>query len=840
MLRPNERQMGLFADAREAFNGFKREDGSPADNAANEPYRYHNGHWANRLIRATAQRAMRSLLHKEGMAGKVNLVYLDPPYNNSFRSNFAPAANDFAIEEGEKGVPNDPLSIQAYRDTYENGIHSYLDGLKEQLQLAQQLMAEDGSIIVQIGPDNLHYVALLLSQVFGPNNHVATIPYFSAANSSTTLLPEIGNWLVWFAKNKEQTKYNQLYEELTLVEKVELMSWHVMLEKHDGNIRNLTAEEKRQPEKALQQGRIYQRRPLDSSQEATTDRSDPWLYNPDHYDNPPAHYPKEANAYPCPTGKHWSVSHEGLRSIAAQGRIDITKGNQVRFKYYLDEMPGKVLSAIWTGIGRPQNKQYPVETPPRVLERCILMTTDPGDLVLDLTCGSGAMPYQCETWGRRWMAVDVSAVSIAIARDRILTGSYPYHLLNDSAEGHRRDHELNQAMLGTDEPFQLQAVYGNDPAQGFVNERQIRVSAATLAYGPQIPKDIIYHPGRTRQDNHKLRAASNFEVCSDSPYRTISPEQALASESGAGEIGAEEQEIENALTRHALELEPLQVRMATNLTSSGISQNGRPRYQVKNLQTTDIPLLTHTGVIVTEDGDEHPAGFYLGKADEIISNTKTRDAAYHAGNNGFRYLGVVGFAQDGNAGQGRESFPNVTVLNIIANRDLQLDNLKDAKRDNGFVIISEPEVILHRRGETPDGKELVALEVIGINAFDPKRGVVDEPSVNRVKAIIVDSCYDGKKFVASHYNILTTKQNQQAFKELAAAYKGAIDEEDWQQMQTCVTVPFPLPEGDEKIAVKVIDQTGVEHMKVIQAPRAAAGRAKTTRPRAKGRRGRKT
>ena len=837
--RPADRQMGLFADAREAFNGFKGEDGKPADNAANEPYRYKNGHWANRLIRATAQRAMRSLLRREGLAGQVNLIYLDPPYNNSFRSNFAPAANDFASDENEKGVPNDPLSIQAYRDTYENDIHSYLDGLKEQLELAQELLAEDGSIIVQIGPDNLHYIAMLLSQVFGPQNHVATIPYISAANSSTTLLPEIGNWLVWFAKDKAQAKYNQLYEDLTLREKVELMSWHVMLEKHDGSIRNLTAEEKLQPDKVLTQGRIYQRRPLDSSHESTTDRSDPWLYDPEHYADPPAHYPAKANAYPCPTGKHWSVSHAGLRSIAAQGRIDITKGNQVRFKYYLDEMPGKVLSALWTGIGRPQNKQYPVETPPRVLERAILMTTDPGDLVLDLTCGSGAMPYQCETWGRRWMAVDVSAVSIAIARDRILTGAYPYHLLKDSAEGHRKDHELNQAALGTAEPFQPLEVYGRDPAQGFVNERQIRVSAATLAYGPQIPKDLIYHPDRTGKDPRKLRAASNFEVCSDSPYRAISPEQALAADTD--ESGVQEQEIENALPRRPLELEPLQVRMAVNLTSSGVSQSGRRRYQVKGLQPTDIPHLTHRGVIVTEDGAEHPAGFYLGKADEIISNTKTRDAAHHANNNGFSYLGVVGFAQDGDAGFAGESFPNVTVLNIIAHRDLQLDNLKDAQRDNGFVIISEPEVILHRRGRTAEGQELVAVEVVGINAFDPKRGVVDEPSARRIKAIIVDSCYDGKKFVASHYNIRPTKQNRRAFKDLAAAYKGVIDDAAWRQMQTCETAPFPLPEEGYKIAVKVIDQTGTEHIKVIQDPAAAAaGVAPPRRPRGKGRRPRQT
>ena len=250
--------------------------------------------------------------------------------------------------------------------------------------------------------------------------------------------------------------------------------------------------------------------------------------------------------------------------------------------------------------------------------------------------------------------------------------------------------------------------------------------------------------------------------------------------------------------------------------------------------------MTHRGVIVTADGAEHPAGFYLGKADEIISNTKTRDAAHHANNNGFSYLGVVGFAQDGDAGFAGESFPNVTVLNIIAHRDLQLDNLKDAQRDNGFVIISEPEVILHRRGRTAEGQELVAVEVVGINAFDPKRGVVDEPSARRIKAIIVDSCYDGKKFVAAHYNIRPTKQNRRAFKDLAAAYKGVIDDAAWRQMQTCETAPFPLPEEGYKIAVKVIDQTGTEHIKVIQDPAAAAGVAPSRRPRAKGRRPRQT
>lgn len=777
------RQIGLFAAAREAFNGFKTPSGEKAVNAANEPYQYANGHWTNRLIRATAQRAMRSLLHYDGLAGQVNLIYMDPPYNKKFSSNFAPAANQFEAKENVDGIPNDPLAIQAFRDTYEHGIHSYLDGLQEQLELARELLTDDGSVIVQIGPDNLHYVAVLMSQVFGHNNHVATIPYVTRFNISTAMLPEVGNWLVWFAKSKPQAKYRQIYEARDTAAAIRERGGRFRYESPDGVIRLLTEQELLDPrEIAKQRERLFTTRGVHSDHHSASGRSDTFYLHPNgelcpqhsdkwsnHICGPQCHEGETqrecpygracddqpdnttecySNAYPCPTGKHWSVSLSGLHSIAQQGRMVVLETTPA-FKVYENEQSGSPITGVWEHAGSVRERQYPVETPVKVLDRCLLMTTDPGDLVLDLTCGSGAMPVQCETWGRRWLAVDVSAVSIAIARDRILTGAYPYHLLQDSPEGHAVEHKLNQEIVKSDEPFAAKAAYHRDPAQGFVVARQIRVSAATLAYGAKIPADVIYHPDRTFKDDRKLRPASNFEVCSDSPYRAVSPEQILAPETDYALPLDRPEALAAALTRQELFLEPTQIRMADNLAASGISQNGKARYAVKNLQPLDHPDLTHTALITDPEGIEHKAGFYLGKADEIISYTKIANAGMVAKSNGYSHLGIVGFSHDGDVHRAAQNVLGITVLNISANRDLQLSNLKDQKRDNGFVIISEPEVQLLRH---PDG--MISLKVIGINAFDPRKGVVDEPSANQIKAIIVDSAYDGQRFIASHYNIL--------------------------------------------------------------------------------------
>ena len=391
------------------------------------------------------------------------------------------------------------------------GFIAILMDLKEQMELAKDLLHENGSFVMQIGPDNLHQVAILMSEVFGSENHVATIPYRTTTNPSAQLLPEIGNWLIWFAKDKQKTKYHQLYEARN-DRKAIIDYWQhrARFETDTGELRALTEEERADPNNIVAAGQIFMTYPCYSDSTSFSGRSDTYYHHendqpcsaegwtedfrqkvqvephrdhtcrPGECDNPLADNwmqhkcnekcdstagnrlcPKgrkcgpacRANAYPCPTSGHWRVSLRGLHTMAQQGRI--TQGRNIQWKFYESEMPGVVLNAIWENSGRVTNRQYIVQTPERVLNRVLLMTTDPGDLVLDLTCGSGAMPVRAEEWGRRWIAVDVSAVSIAIARECLATNLYTNHLLVDSVEGAPKDHELEQQLWPPDKrkPF---------------------------------------------------------------------------------------------------------------------------------------------------------------------------------------------------------------------------------------------------------------------------------------------------------------------------------------------------------------------------------------------------
>ena len=815
-------------------------NGLPEDAPA-KPYEY-SGHWTNRLIRATAQRAMASLLYKDGMRGKVNLIYMDPPYNKSFRSNFQASADTPETEEDWNDLPNDPMAIKAFRDTYRDGVHSYLDGLYEQLTLGRELLAEDGSFIVQIGADNVHEAVMLMAEVFGRENHIATIPYRTTTNPSTRLLPEVGNWLIWFGKNKEATKYRQLYERAeSRRELIELWGGKLWYQDDEGQVRNLTRDEKLDPTKLPIGGVLFTTYPCHSAHTSTTGRSDTFYLHPegkpcdahatawdDHLCSEECNRPHTecpqgkkcganciARAYSCPANSQWRVSLRGLQAIATSGRI--TTGKNINWKFYEHEVPGKSLNAIWEYSGRVPDKQYIVETPPKVLERCLLMTTDPGDLVLDLTCGSGAMPFQAETWGRRWIAIDVAQVSIAIARERLITNTYPYHMLKDSPEGAKLDHEMEQEILPPDGRTQFEEKpadeYKHDPQRGFVTERQLRVSAATLAYGHG-DEEPIRHPDRTIKINNRTRVASPFTVESDSPYRSLTP----------GEENGHQQDadVETILQTTGFTLpepeeeNPVIERITTSLETSGIGQPGRGRYKVENLAPSEVMDVTHTGTLIGPEGDRHPAYFYIGREDEVISAVQTRNAATAIANAdpSCRHLVMVGFGRDGDAHSVGRYRPGMTILQVQTNRDLQLPWLKEEKSDSAFTIISEPEVRLHQL----EG-EMVQIEVVGLNCFNPKLGVVESGDSRQIMGIMVDTEYDTESFRARLINIRQVGRNQRTLRNLRAAFNREIDPEKWEQMLTTKTIPFELPEPGVKIAVKVIDQTGMEHMTVIDDPR---------------------
>ena len=798
-LSPAEFVSSLLKDPEQQGNWFHDFNNLPP-NAHFEPYEHRDGNWNNRLIKSSGQRAMASLLEHEGMSGQVDLIYMDPPYNINFRSNFQGFVNDTNSGDNWRDIPLDVRQTKAFRDSYQRGVHSYLDQLRAQLLHGRELLKESGSFVMQIGPDNLHYVAVLMSEVFGHENHVATIPYTTATNSSTRMLPQIGNWLIWFAKNKEQSKYRQIYENMNEREKIALMNTRASVSLPDGTMRRATTQEKNNPEILPNGTKWFQTTTLASSHESTTDRSDDWHYDPKKYPNRPAHYPEHANAYPCPTGRHWRVSPQGLHSIASRGRMFFQDNGNIEFIRYAEEMPGRNITSVWTNIGAPMDKPYIVETPPEVLRRVLLMTTDPGDLVLDPTCGSGAMPLTAERWGRRWIAIDTSAVSIAVARQRIATAIHPYYLLQDSPEGHRKDHELEMALLPPDRhtTFEPEANYRNDPARGFVLARQQRVSAATLAYGAG-PGDIIRHPDRPEVDGSRQRVSSAFTVESDLPFTAVGPDVPDRADGASAVSGAE--------TRRSIErsLETAGIRMPASA--------GQPphTYKVSNLEATaEIAGVTHTGLVIDSSGQERTALFYICQDDEVASPFQIRRLARAARNRGDDYAVIISFGQEGDTASVQEAQGNLVILSVIANRDHIIPGLTAKADDNALVVISEPDLTI-----IPETDGKISVRVEALTVYNPATGQVETQDSRNIVAIMTDTDYDTESFRARLWNLPQQGTvSERRLRQIRDAFRREIDEDKWQRMRSNRTLPFPPPEG-RTIAVKVVDHTGMEHMKVL-------------------------
>ena len=429
------------------------------------------------------------------------MVYMDPPYNIKFNANFQLKTDEIEVSESGDALPHDPMAVKAFRDAYAGNIHTFLDNLHEQLMLARELLTESGSCFVQIGYENVHEVACLMNEVFGKENHVATIPYVTRTNTSTRMIPEIGNWILWFAKDKNQAKYEQLYEPLSREEKLDHMSSYAMCELAEGTCRNLTKEERENLSLLPTKSKLFRRTSLTSDGTSTKGGSDPFNWN--------------GKIFPCPSGQHWRVSLKGLQKLSESNRLIDTNNGTIAWKRYEEEIAGRYINSVWVGLSGSQDKRYIVQTPDRTIERCILMTTDPGDLVLDPTCGSGTTAYVAEKWGRRWITIDTSRVAIAVARQRLATSKFDYFLLQDSEAGAKREAELPGAQpiipSGT-----------KDVQKGFVYPRIPRVSAGTLAYGIE---EYIYLVDQPEQDPKKVRVCSSFTVESDSRAAALRTDQ---------------------------------------------------------------------------------------------------------------------------------------------------------------------------------------------------------------------------------------------------------------------------------------------------------------------------
>ncbi|KAF0099369.1 MAG: DNA methylase [bacterium] len=453
-------QIDLFAD----FNGL------PDDNAKTEFYQ-HDSHWQNRMILGDSLQVMASLAEREGLRGQVQCIYFDPPYGIKFNSNFQWSTTSRDVKDGNTDhITREPEQVKAFRDTWRDGIHSYLTYLRDRLTVARDLLTDSGSIFVQIGDENVHRVRAVMDEVFGEDNFCSLLVCrkTSSLNSPVArvnVIPGSADFIIWFAKGKDRVKYRQLYVEKSLAG--EGGDHYRVVELPDGTTRAITPDEIWRPEALPAGTKVLQ---IDNliSQGFSESLSKAFVY---------------AGRMFSPGGtSHWKTTHCGLNKLAMADRL-VAAGKTMRYKRLFSDFPVMMVNSIWEDIGADSDKTYVVQTPTAAIKRCILITTDPGDLVLDPTCGSGTTAYVAEQWGRRWITLDTSRVALALARARIMGARYPYYLLADSRDGQIKEAEVTRTAPSS------QPTRGNI-RHGFVYERVPHITLKSIANNSEI--DVIW------------------------------------------------------------------------------------------------------------------------------------------------------------------------------------------------------------------------------------------------------------------------------------------------------------------------------------------------------------
>lgn len=719
----------------------------------------HRGNWQNRIIRGESRHVMASLLAKENMAGKVQMIFFDPPFGINFR-NILQANVDKNKDSGE--LPNDPMAIQTFRDSYKNGIHSYLDNIYRIASHARELLSNSGSFFLQIGSTNANIIGVLLDEVFGAENRVTMISVAKTSNSSSKTLSDITDYLLWYAKDKGGIKYHQLYEGLPERKDVlDLIGSFAMVELDDKSSRKLLREELDDLDKLPPNSRLFKQVSLFSQGHSKTRTFD---------------YEWNGKIWKCPYHNQWSVSKDGLDRLAETYRLD-GRGNTLHYKKYEGEIPGKSRNNIWAKQEYASDKHYVVETAESTIEKCMLMTTDPGDLVYDPTCGSGTTAFVAEKWGRRYITSDASLVAINLARQRIMMGVFDWYTLIDSDHGHKRENELRRQTHR--EPLPPKSQFNGDPMEGFVYKRMPHISAKFLAYPDEIPP-IDYIVDQPEKDRARKRVSSPFTIESQSPYRFINPKQTEAHPSST------RQNIVDALG------------------SAGIQVNGK-NVRVENINEYAGKLITHTG---TFGGAE---ACILVANDDCTVSAKMIDYAVEeaARMPSVKAVVIVAFAYEPsviNEKRGR-----LDIYKTMANRDLQLGNLKDDKGDHAFIHVGEPDIRTEINGDK------MTVEVIGYDTYNPASGNIKPGSGDDVYCWMIDTNYNGLSFFARRIHFPGSEKDNQ-IKRFHRSLERHIDPDLWDCTMSLKSAPFGVPESG-RIAVKIITQTHSEMVAIVDVPK---------------------
>lgn len=832
----------LFAD----FNGL-------ADPEARAEFYRHSMHWQNRFILGDSLQVMASLAQREGLKGKVQAIYFDPPYGIKFNSNWQVSTLSRDVKDGKQAdITREPEQVKAFRDTWKDGIHSYLTYLRDRLTVARELLTESGSIFVQIGDENVHRVRAVMDEVFGADNFVTLITFVKTTGQTDNLVASVADYIVWYAKVRSAVKYRQPY----------------LLKERGGD------------------GGLAYGRAWDGAKSEGRTNTDPIYFTTSDLtsQSPGTRYDVDFWGATFRPKGYWKTERASFPRLIKSDRIR-NVGASLRYVRFLDDYPVYPINNNWadTGVaGFAADKLYVVQTSPKVVQRCLLMATDPGDLVLDPTCGSGTTATVAEQWGRRWITIDTSRVALALARTRLMSARYPYYLLADSPEGRAQEGKLT-GRIPSDAPA------GNDIRHGFVYERAPHITLKSIANNAeidiiwerwqavleplrtelnaalcepslgkgeagweewQIPRDLdtwldskdgkplaglvsakvrethakwweariarqqeidasiaraadvelLYD--RPYEDKSRVRVAGPFTVESLSPHRVVT-----ARDDSLGEV--------IAASGGTMQPGPANVPDADfgamvlqNLKAAGVHQKDKAdAIRFNSLEPWPGKWIAAEGRYTDGNDRERRAGILIGPEFGTLTRSQITAAAREASEARFDSLIACAFNFDAQATDLDQLGP-LPILKARMNPDLHMsDELKSTGKGNLFVVFGEPDITLM---DTPEGE--IRVKVNGVDVFDPSTGEIRSDGKDGIAAWFIDTDYNEESFFVRHAYFLGGGSDP--YKSLKTALRAEINEDAWATLYSDVSRPFPRPKTG-RIAVKVINHFGDEVLKVF-------------------------
>lgn len=744
-------------------------------------YKHPHG-WSNRLIAGDSLLVMNSLLEKEGMAGQVQMVYIDPPYGIKYGSNFQPFVNKREVKDGkDEDLTQEPEMIRAFRDTWQLGIHSYLSYLRDRLLLSHNLLNESGSCFVQISQENLHLVQDLMDEVFGGQNCVAVIPFAKTAGQADKYLASVCDFIVWYAKSLPQLKYRQLY--VDKIPGLQGATKYDYVELPTGERRRLTPEEQFDLGRLEPGSRILSIDPL-TSQEFRPDTTVSFEFN--------------GQTFHPGNQSHWKTSVEGLGRLAYLNRL-IAQGNKLRYIRYLNDFPVFPLTNLWPDIGgiqsRTDPKVYVVQTSTTAVQRCVMMSTDPGDLVLDPTCGSGTTAYVAEQWGRRWITCDTSRVAITLAKQRLTTAVFDYYELAHIEEG------IGSGFHYRKVPHITLKSIANNPEirEGMIREQ---IDAALAKYAE--PETLYDQP---YVDKNRSRVSGPFTMEAVPAPTTRSLNEIEEGETQPADISIARR---GATLRHS--------EWRDELLKTGIRGKGGQKIDFSRVEPLAGTRWLHADA---ETKGVKPERVVISFGPEYsLLEQRQVELAWEEARTLIPRPSIILFAAfefDPEAAKDIDELTRektgMTFLTAQMNPDLLTEDLKKKRASNqSFWLVGQPDVSLRKikRGQQ---EGLWEVEVHGFDYYNTATGSVESGGADQIALWMLDTDYDGRSLYPRQAFFPMAAENE-GWARLAKNLKAEIDEELIEAYRGTTSLPFELGKQG-RIAVKIVDARGIESLRVI-------------------------